>query len=74
MAKDFINGGTSNRTIFQKRCDTNSIYQCQMVISYESPNSVSVELWNAPEVFGGRTVYDYDQSGNAIHLSAQVDS
>jgi hypothetical protein len=46
----------------------NLAFQCQMVVSYESPNSVSVELWNAPEVFAGRTVYDYDPSGNAIQV------
>lgn len=46
----------------------NLVYQCQMVISYESPNSVSVELWNAPEVFAGRTVYDYDPSGNVVQV------
>lgn len=46
----------------------NLTFQCQMLISYESPNSVSVELWNAPEVFAGRTVYQYDPSGNVIQV------
>lgn len=46
----------------------NLSFQYQMVISYESPKSVNVELWNAPEVFAGRTVYDYDPSGNATQV------
>jgi curved DNA-binding protein CbpA len=49
----------------------NLVYEAQFLVTYESANKVSVELWNAPNELASRTVYTYDASHNLAEIRRQ---
>lgn len=43
-------------------------YLGQYLVSYDSADKITAELWNAPNEFAGRTLYTYDASHNLIEI------